>query len=255
MRRGFPRFGSRVERLHLRRSYCRLSAALPRWFLRFKFRRPAIKAFPFADLFRLYADLLRNLSGRSACRRNRHIRRALSRSGFRSRHASAAPLSFVFIFSFRALPRKCVKTGHVQNMVRFQTPAAWRNAPPVSLCSLFTMSIIAGKRAIGGNLIFPGKRSGKSACSAQSALLIFQRNVSDIPALPRAVIYALRKTFPLKPVYVEAVNHRFFAVVQGVQLRKNFTLYCGQLFVFPAHICDSVGNGLRDIQHDAFDRV
>jgi hypothetical protein len=30
------------------------------------------------------------------------------------------PLSFVFHFSFRALPRKCVKTGHVQNMVRFQ---------------------------------------------------------------------------------------------------------------------------------------
>lgn len=41
-----------------------------------------------------------------------HIRRALSRSGFRSlAMRPPRPLSFVFHFSFRALPRKCVKNG------------------------------------------------------------------------------------------------------------------------------------------------
>jgi hypothetical protein len=99
-----------------------LSAALPRWFLRFKFRRPAIKAFPFADLFRLYADLLRNLSGRQRAARIKPYPPGFVT--FRvslSCHAPAAPpfvcFSF-FVLDVAAEVRK--KTGHVQNMVRFQ---------------------------------------------------------------------------------------------------------------------------------------
>ena len=39
----------------------------------------------------------------------------------------------------------------------FRLPAAWRNTPPVSLCSLFTMPIIAGKTGNRWQSYFSGK--------------------------------------------------------------------------------------------------
>lgn len=105
MRRVFPRFGSRVERLRLRRSYCRVVRRASAVVSALQVPPPSYQGFSICGPVQALRRLAPQPVGPSACRQNQAISAGLCHvpgfallPGVRRR-----PLSFVFHFSFWAL--------------------------------------------------------------------------------------------------------------------------------------------------------
>ena len=100
-----------------------------------------------------------------------HTRRALSRAGLLSRAMRPRPLSFVFHFPPRVPRRKRIKNGPCsKHGPFFIMRAAWRIPPPASLCSLFTIPIIADKSGNGWQSYFCGKLNRETALFCEKSL-------------------------------------------------------------------------------------
>ncbi len=124
--------------------------------------------------------------------------------------------------------------------------AAWRNAPPVSLCSLFHNANYSRKNGQLGNLIFPENVAGNPLVLLKALCQSIQRNVSIFRHC-RGLMVRVAKDVPIEARLCKAVNHRFFRGSSRAFNSERISPFITVSFVFQ-HICDSVGNGLRDIQ-------
>lgn len=159
MRRGFTRFGFCVERPHLRRSYCRVVRRASAVVSALQVPPPSYQGFSICGPVQALRRLAPQPVGPSAFRQNQAISAGLCHvPGFALLPCvRRAPFRLFFIFRSGVAAEVRKKRAMFKTWSVFRLPAAWRNAPPVSLCSLFTMPIIAGKTGNRWQSYFSGK--------------------------------------------------------------------------------------------------